>query len=384
MSKFHSLLERYLNGDLSDNELLELQQMLPMHLEELTATVTGDLESGRFDGLTDADQRHSMYIKIMEHPQYQSKKKGSVHLLQRLLAAACVIILIATAGWLVHQRNHAIEKREIVAVKQPVSTTGKNAILTLADGTPIKLDSIQNGLLARQGNSLVLKQKNGQLAYNSSGKPTTEIVYNTVSTPKGVMYTIILPDSSEATLNAFSSIRFPTSFTGSKRTVEITGEVYFKVHKNSMAPFIVKLHQAEVQVLGTSFNINGYEDEEALKVTLLEGAVRVGTGTETISLKPRQQARITRNGTSILNEVDVEDILSWQKGFFLFKGQTLPEIMRQVSRWYDVEITYEGPVTEKHFTGIVSRTEDISEILKFMQLAGIKFRNNGKKITVIQ
>jgi ferric-dicitrate binding protein FerR (iron transport regulator) len=214
----------------------------------------------------------------------------------------------------------------------------------------------------------------------------TEVLYNTVSTPRGGQYQLTLSDGSKVWLNASSSLRFPTAFPGTERRVEITGEAYFEVAGNESKPFVVDIAgKGEVEVLGTQFNINAYEDEPAIKTTLLEGKVKVSesNGSQSSVLKPGQQAQLA-NGIRVMDNVDMEEIMAWKTGWFYFDRQELPAIMRQVSRWYDVDVRYEGRISKKSFSGIVGRDNDIKDVLKIMENAGIRFRIEGSSITVLQ
>ncbi|HEY9261666.1 FecR family protein, partial [Chitinophaga sp.] len=250
--------------------------------------------------------------------------------------------------------------------------------------TTVQLDSTANGMLATQGNAVVMNQKNGELIYKSANKPSTAVVYNSITTPKGGTYKVTLPDGSYVVLNAASSIQFPTVFTGHSRTVEITGEAYFEIFPNETMPFRVKVNNIAIQVLGTHFNVNGYKDEDAVKVTLLQGAVKVAEGKSSLLLRPGQQALMMDGDNKVINQVDIEEIIAWKNGAFNFNQSSLPEVMRQISRWYDVTVEYDGKISDRHFTGIVSRTEDISAVLDFMKLAGIKFTIEERKIIVKQ
>jgi len=304
-----------------------------------------------------------------------------------------------------------------------VQPGGNKAILTLGNGATIILDSAHNGALAQQGNTQVVKTNDGQLLYNqttkNSGNPLTTdpadsrhpdkfgnspLTYNTLSTPRGGQYQLVLPDGSTVWLNAASSIRFPTAFTGNERNVEITGEAYFEVKKNAAMPFTVKMNNgASVQVLGTHFNINAYDDESSSKVTLLEGSVKVGNRQSAIGneekakdknyeviLKPGEQAIVVasplttdHSPLTINHSPDIEEVMAWKNGAFQFNGSTIETVMRQVSRWYDVEVEYKGNIS-LHFAGTISRNVNISQVLEMLEKAGgIKTTLKGNKVIVM-
>ena len=313
---------------------------------------------------------------------------------KRVAAVASIIILgTGTYFLLTNKEQKEITKTENnIQYKNDVVPGGNKATLQLADGSTIILDSAQNGTLSQQGNARVLKLDNGQIAYNASGT-AKEVLYNTISTPRGGQYQLTLADGSKVWLNAASSIRFPASFTGSKRKVELTGEAYFEVAKNPAMPFTVYISpsptgesRGEVEVLGTHFNINSYADEDVIKTTLLEGAVKVTKGSVIALLSPGQQAQLTTNGQIGVNKnIDVDEVVAWKNGLFNFNSVDIENIMRQISRWYDVDVFYQGSISKETFSGIgVSRNSKLSQVVKIMEQAGVKFKIEGKKITVMQ
>jgi transmembrane sensor len=270
----------------------------------------------------------------------------------------------------------------------------RNAVLTLGDGTKITLDNAANGKLAQQGNTKVIKL-NGQIAYTSNGKHgSEEPLLNTIATARGNQYMLILPDGTKVWLNAASSMRFPTAFKGSERKVEITGEAYFEIAKDPAMPFKVVAGGGEIQVLGTHFNVNAYADESTIKTTLLEGAVAVKKEGARLVLSPGQQAKfqpLARQGQSIaaasaitlLKDVDTGHETAWKDGYFWFENTDIHTLMRQVSRWYDVEVEIKGDVSDDGFSGKVSRSVPLSKLLKVLEQYDLHFKVEGKKITVL-
>jgi transmembrane sensor len=317
------------------------------------------------------------------------------------LAVAALFLLIAGKSILFFFPSHP-------AVKQPVASglpapdshelpPGRNnAILTLADGHTITLDSAANGGLAQQGNTKVIKL-NGQIAYRNTGTPHGEeaILLNTIATARGNQYQLILSDGSKVWLNAASSLRFPTSFKGKERRVEVTGEAYFEIVKNPSMPFKViiastpqpsegRAGRGEIDVLGTHFNVNAYTDESSVKTTLLEGAVAIKKENEVQMLSPGQQAEFApKGGISLAKNVDVTQETAWKDGFFWFNNTDIYTLMRQVSRWYDVEVEFKGKITDDGFTGKVSRNVPLSKLLNVLEQYEIHFKVEGKKITVL-
>jgi len=303
-------------------------------------------------------------------------------------AAACIIIFITGAYfWPLTVKNNSVAKSKVQkrTILNDIKPGGQKALLTLADGTQIMLDSASTGVLAQQGNTRIVKLSNGKITYNTNGMAANEILYNTMATPMGGMYQLILPDGSKVWLNAASSIRYPTEFGGKERRVQITGEAYFEVAKNAALPFIVKINNdAEIKVLGTHFNVNAYDDETEIKTTLLEGAVKISQHNNTSSLKPGQQAQINKIGSiKIINNADLEEAVAWQKGNFQFNSANLPAVLQQAAKWYNLEIEYQGKITTDKFTGKISRSVGLSSFLKWMQWSDVHFKIEGKKLIVL-
>jgi transmembrane sensor len=314
------------------------------------------------------------------------------------VAAAAILIFIAGGIFLL--LNRTTEKPRISSnpppVQNDVAPGGNKAILTLADNSTITLDNAANGALTQQGETKVLKLNDGQLAYNTDGKPS-QVFYNTITTPRGGQYQIVLEDGTKVWLNAASSLHFPTAFVGTERKVEITGEAYFEVAKNPSMPFRINVDsKAEVEVLGTHFNINSYPDETTINTTLLEGKVKVtaaGSGLPTPDpiaigsrlLSPGQQAQLNSNGQIGLNKnPDIEEVMAWKNGKFQFgESADIATIMRQISRWYDVDVEYRGTIPE-HIGGTISRDVTVSKVFEMLEMTGgVKFQVNGKKVIVM-
>lgn len=314
----------------------------------------------------------------------------------RYAAAAVLFIVISSGTFLLHQKKNS--KKEVAATDQKEHTErvlppGTNkAILTLADGKQIVLDEAKNGNLADQGNTKVIKL-NGQIAYNESAMAVPNgknaaVSYNTITTPKGGQYQLILADGSRVWLNASSSLRFPTSFQGKERKVELSGEGYFEIAKDASKPFTVKINTTlgdknEVEVLGTHFNIMAYNDEGIVKTTLLEGSVKINHNNKIAKLKPGQQAKLQNQSMKVVDDVDTDEAVAWKNGYFQFTSANLQQVMRQIARWYDVDISYEGQIPERKFGGKISRDNNASEVLKVLELSKVKFRIENRKIIVL-
>ncbi|TWR26855.1 FecR family protein [Mucilaginibacter achroorhodeus] len=303
-----------------------------------------------------------------------------------LLAAAILLI----TGVALYQRDKSVEKPKplVTKKKQPLNDAlpgGNKAILTLANGKTITLDDAADGTIAEQGNTLVKKTAEGQIIYNTAAldDANSPPVLNTITTPRGGQYQIALPDGTQAWLNSASSITFPTRFTGNNREISITGEVYFEVTKNKHLPFEVKTHRATIEVLGTHFNVMAYDDEQVMKTTLLEGAVKISNGNFTAQLKPGQQAQTTSKGDNkVLNDVDLDDEIAWKNGIFQFRDAKIDVILRQAARWYDVDIKYNHQIPNKEFNGRISRNVKASQLLEMLKYAGLDISIKGNSIIV--
>lgn len=311
----------------------------------------------------------------------------------KISAAASILIILAVTGWLLIDRQPVKDKTTEVqkqSTRDVLAPAINKAVITLADGRNIAIDSIAKGELATEGNTTVRKMDNGQIIYQASGKAVPQ--FNTLTVPKGSKpVNLVLPDGTEVWLNVASSITYPTSFTGIERTVQIKGEAYFDVatvllNSGQKMPFKVMAGGIQTQVLGTQFNIQAYEDETSLQVTLLEGSVKVSSlaNNQSLMLKPGQQAALAYTlGQMQLKTVQTDEVIAWKNGLFRFTSQKIPAIMRQIARWYDIEVVYEGTISEEEFSGIVKRNSNVSEVLKIMEQAGIKFRIEDKKVTVL-
>ncbi|MFA6083200.1 FecR family protein [Mucilaginibacter sp.] len=319
----------------------------------------------------------------------EPKKPNYNLLLWAKFSAAAVGLLFLSFGFYSYlHKDKPVVKKSIAKINPPQHDAlpgGSKAVLTLANGKTIILDNAQNGTLAKQGNTVVNKTADGKLVYNLSNMADDNAApsINTINTPRGGEYQVILPDGTKVWLNAASSIRFPTRFTGNTRDVEITGEAYFEVTKNKLMPFRVKTDRADIEVLGTHFNVMAYGDERLMKTTLLEGAVNIKSGSLTYKLKPGQQAQINATGnTKVTSDIDVDDEVAWKNGIFQFRDAGIDVILRQAARWYDVNITYKGKLPLREFTGRLSRNVKASELLKMIQYTGIAVHIEGKNIIV--
>lgn len=298
-------------------------------------------------------------------------------------AAALILCITAVAAFILLKRE-PLPADHIVQQQPPsnpdIAPGATGAVLTLGDGSEISLDSLGNGIIANEGGTEVALN-NGLVVYRAheNGAPT----YNTMSTPRGRQFQLLLPDGTKAWLNAASSLKYPTAFSGAERRVEVTGEVYFEVAPNKNMPFRVSVNQVQIEVLGTHFNVNAYPDEELITTTLLEGAVKIETAAGVRTLAPAQQSRVDGQGRQqVLNDVNLDEIIAWKNGYFYFEDTDMSAILRQFARWYDVEVVYEGAVSPRKFFGVITRNSTLANVLKMLQASDLKFRIEGKKLVV--
>jgi len=375
------LLHKYLAGKASAEEIEIIEEWYASFEEKELLNTPSEKDLAKVKRSIYSRLRHDLNIT----PVVSIYKKR----LFRVSAAAILLLMMGGSYFLFFQSfNHG---KVLVQAKQKVNNdvvppSTNKATLTLADGKKIELDSSGNGTLALQGKINVIKQDNGLIVYKGEVS-ADENKFNTLTVPKGSKpMKLLLEDGSLVWLNVASSITYPTAFAGSERRVEITGEAYFEITKNKGKPFIVKKKNddAQVQVLGTHFNVNAYDDEAVLKVTLLEGAVDVSKGGNHALLKPGQQALISKEASRVLNNVDLEEVMAWKNGRFYFDGADIKTVMRQVEKWYNVDVSYESEIPYS-FVAKISRNVNASELLKILQLTElVHFRIEGNKITVMK
>lgn len=324
-----------------------------------------------------------VYIEDQIFGKRPAKKNSSIFTLKRMAVAASLLLCCFTATWLFRTNNPG-KKVEQFYTEKAVKPGSHAARLTLSDGSEITLDDKDTGTLFHKGGVKVSKLANGQLVYEAAEAPFQNR-NNTLSIPRGGQYRITLPDGTVVWLNSATSLTWPTVFADRERVVVLSGEAYFDVAKNSEQPFKVKAGHAEILATGTSFNISAYEDEDKILTTLTEGGVNVTIPNSMVSLKPGQQAIIYPGSNQIQKkEVDTDQALAWMQGNFLFEDQDIRSIMRNVARWYNVEISYEGQPNPMKFGGTYSRSKGLEELLKHLEsLSGIRFRINNNRVTVL-
>ncbi|WP_343701829.1 FecR domain-containing protein [Chitinophaga sp.] len=388
VSKLKYLLEKHFNKSSTPAEKEELAALLLQaeQDEELKAALEEAWQSYAPAEELPETTADRLYAGVLEQAGGQPVIRRLPLLRRRWLRYAAAVVMLLGVGaffWLRPQKTMQLATRHSAPARTDVAPGRPGAVLTLADGTEVVLDSLGNGLIATQSSSSVVLQ-NGVLAYNTANAADGPAVYNTMTTPRGRQFRLLLPDGSLVWLNADSKIKYPAVFAGNERKVEITGEAYFEVAKNAAMPFRVQINErTEVEVLGTHFNINSYEGEAGINTTLLEGSVRVTAGGEQAVLQAGEQAQVNSRQLRVVKHVDVNRVMAWKNGYFQFGGMDLPAVMREISRWYDVEITYKGKVPQKEFAGEIPRSISLKNLLRLIEFGDVRLEVSGNQVTII-
>jgi ferric-dicitrate binding protein FerR (iron transport regulator) len=353
--------------------------------------------SGIFETLQAVPGRQDLWNKIYEkldEPRLENTERPSVFRLpvaapawRKWMFAAAASVLIFLTGSIFFFTGKKTPPSVMLQPTHDVAPGGNKATLTLANGTVIVLDSIRDGQLAVQGNTKVVKLNNSSLVYQTGAQASDSIAvaYNTITTPKGGQYQLILPDGSTVWLNSASSLKFPTVFRGKNRQVELSGEGYFEIEKNIDMPFTVSVNHMQVKVLGTRFDIMAYADEKTVNTTLLQGAVEVEQGTLGKQLAPGEQAVLDGPGNKLdVVRADIQKVMAWKNGVFEFDNTDMATIMRQLSRWYDIDVQYKVKPDMAELGGSISKKLNLSQVLNLLETNGINhFIIEGKKVTVL-
>lgn len=401
-SRLEYLLERYIMHQCDEAEMAELMNIIELKenesivkqvMEKYMELIGDEMKlPGRTSG--------SILKKIFDEDKgYDiAVRSKTIQLRKWMSVAAAVVIAGIGTIFILPKANHKTSQ-VLVAEKEKykIKPGGNKALLTLADGSVVDLDGMTDGILQQQGVNII-KNEEGVLQYDACKMVTKSKgvnAYNVLSTPRGGQYQLTLPDGSKVWLNAESSLKFPVVFDNEERDVELSGEAYFEVKqlwlkgKSGKRPFKVLVNlsngkQAKVNVLGTHFNVNAYHNEKEMKATLVEGAVKVGNGVNDISLIPGQQVKLRTDGImKIDRQADIEEVIAWKNGLFYFDNVDIRTIMRQIGRWYDVDITYTHELSPRHFVGKISRRAELSDVLEILRLSDIDFKIEGKTIVVM-
>ncbi|MEP7375143.1 MAG: FecR domain-containing protein [Chitinophagaceae bacterium] len=390
------LLHAWVQDNLNDQQTEELFQYLSSHpqqserlLHELTDTykhkmINAPLLKEEISGR----MLQGLLTKINTAPVIPIRQSTPGNWKRWAAAAAILLIAGSTTYLMIDHQPKTIAKQVFINTQHTEKDAlpgFDGAVLTTAGGSQIILDNTTNGIVSKEGNTEAVKQTN-QLVYNESSKALPEIeTYNTLRTMKGRKFQLILADGTKVWLDAASSLTYPIAFTGMQRKVKATGQVYFEVAKDPAKPFIVEAAGTSVQVLGTHFNVNAYEDESTMKTTLLEGMIKITRDNNSSLLKPGQQAVINASepgSIKVNNTVDIDAVMAWKNGLFQFINADLNTVLRQLSRWYDMDIVYEGKMPKREFEGKIGRDLNLSQVLKLLETLQVHFRIEGNKLIV--
>jgi ferric-dicitrate binding protein FerR (iron transport regulator) len=419
VNRITSLIEKFLEERLSPEEERELKEWLAEadHNDSFFQQITNKevlREKLKHYASTDSEAIWNKTLQKIDGAKlidlYPEKRTLRIPF-GKIAVAASILVLISAGIWYYSSQSTTKQTAKtdqnepgpVINNNNPIVPGGNKATLTLADGQTIALAESRDGNLADQGQMQITKT-DGRLIYNkkpnSDGSLNAQEIFNTVTTPRGGEFQITLPDGSKVWLNAASSLRFPIAFAGNERIVELTGEAYFEVNpqqstnskvnangKIAKTPFIVKINtpagnKNEVEVLGTHFNVMAYTEEGAIKTTLVEGKVKVTSGNAFQTIRPGQQARLKEGNISI-KHVDAGDVVAWTSGFVPVAGPDFEYTMRQIARWYDVNVVYQGKKPVSSFAGKLPRKTSIGTVMKLLEANNIKARLNEKERTII-
>ncbi|MFA4867124.1 MAG: FecR domain-containing protein [Pedobacter sp.] len=344
------------------------------------------------DSLSKEEQLYlKQEIKMVINTKLSVDKRSKYRKLYVWMVSAAAIIIIGSISFYSFFYTDQVSPGDSEFVLNDINAGGNKAILTLSDGTNVLLDTVKSGIISGQPDIKITKSSDGQLVYTYTAASkhnsiSANDLYNTISTPKGGQYQILLPDGTKVWLNASSSLRFPIRFANNERSVSLFGEGYFEVVHDKKNPFVVKTINQMVKVLGTHFNINSYNDEQFVKTTLLEGAVQVSQlsdNGQSELLRPGEQA-ISNDKDIFVKSADIESVVAWKNGDFVLRNEDFKATMRKIARWYDIEVVYSADAPEDlELGGWVSRNKNLSAVLKLMELTGkVHFKIEGRRVTV--
>ncbi|MBE9601937.1 FecR family protein [Pedobacter sp. MC2016-24] len=378
------LLAKKHSNELTESEHLELSEWL--EADEKNIRVVKDIEKGDFTFRVLKDWRPEDATASLQRINQRIYGKPARKLWQVVAVAATIAIVLFGAGLFYFQNKNKQEKAAFASQKDILPGRYGGATLTLANGEKIRITDAKAGDIANQQGVKISKTADGQILYEIAGTKLGNTEFNTLSTACGEQAQVKLPDGTLVFLNAASSLAYPTTFKGlSTRETSLKGEAYFQVAKDKKHPFIVKTKNQQVEVLGTRFNINAYDDDHTniTKTTLEEGSVKVSAGEKELTIIPGEQASIQNNKIAVI-KADLEEVLAWKNGYFRFNGEKITSIMTKLSRWYNIDVVYLGPPTDETFTGTVSSDKNLGQALKILQNTnGVKFKVEGRRVTVM-
>jgi len=378
---FREMLVRYREGTASTEEIRLLESFYDL-FDENEDLIASD-EDEMFNEFR---QRVKQQVDArIDQELAKSERFIYRRLLVRLSSAAALLLIIGGSIWFFHKPTDQAALN--LQAKSSIMPGGNRATLQLANGSRIDLSTANNGVIAQQAGISIHKNAQGLLVYTiNAGSKTDNSLKSTgeniITTPRGGQYQVILPDGTQVMLNAASSLTYPVVFGGGDRLVKLTGEAYFEVAKDKLHPFKVNSGTQTVTVLGTHFNINAYSDEALVKTTLLEGSVAVTSGTNETKIIPGQQALLAADGQLSKKTVDPDKEVAWKNGLFSFDGDDVKTIMRQIARWYNVDISYSGALPDEKFYGEITRSSKLADVLRIMEINNVHFDIDGRHLTV--
>jgi transmembrane sensor len=379
------LFNRYRGRTATQAEEEELFRLIaaPENEPQLERLLTGawdSFEPGRLS-LPEGAEEEILYRILGPEVRLPAKKPILRRLFAAAAAAAAILVIAAGIYFFRGGRQADGPQATLARASQDIAPAGNKALLTLANGVTVPLDSGDNNAI-QQGGALV-KWHQGHLQYDVQQQGAAG--FNTLATPRGGQFRITLPDGSRVWLNSASRLRYPTVFSGSRRIVELEGQGYFEIAQNPQQPFIVQVKDLEVLVLGTGFDIMAYADEQTVNTTLVEGAVKVKRGAAQASLRPGEQAVLHYADNRMqVQQADINKVTAWKNGVFVFNDMDLTAILREVSRWYDVEVIYAAKPHGRLYGGGISRKKNLSGVLHFLETTGDHhFKIEGRKVIVL-
>lgn len=378
------LTNKYLAGTASPEELQKLQQWYMRDTSENSAPEI-PLSEGH---ITEAQMESAIFERIQQSIDKKKPAEAPVHRIgwRRWIAAASVLLLIGFASWFFLLKDNSTTTPSLTAqhMGSDVLPGHDGAILTTANGEKIILDNAENGIIKNEDNSNVVKDGSQLIYHDTRTESVDNVSYNTLTTPNGRKFELVLADGTKVYLDASSSITYPTSFPGNERKVRIIGQAYFEVAKNPSKPFKVNVaDKSEVEVLGTHFNVSAFSDEAVIRTTLVEGSVKVSSAAKSLVIKPGQQVWTNADNLQLSGNVDIEEVTAWKNGFTSFRQADIRTIMRQIARWYDVDVEYQGDTPVRTFSADVSRNVNLSKLLKILEASNIRFKIEGRKLIVL-
>jgi len=402
-NKLDELLSLFTEGKISKDEFEQLFDYLRSGNDdqEIHFSMDQELRKMKVCASLSKEEKNSIFEDVLKGEQdYQNTDsdryvKLNIRAWHQIGVAASLLAILSIGLFFYSNRavnsHKEFSKSSTTEEKVIIKPGGDKAVLTLSDGSKIILEDAKNGLLANQAGVSIQKTAEGELLYsfakNERNIPEiipSDVIYNKIETPYGGKYQINLPDGSKVWLNSASTLRFPAFFSGNTREVELNGEAYFDVARNPDMPFKVITKDQIVEVLGTRFNINSYSDEESFKTTLIEGSVKIIYKDRVVLLSPGQQFQPSLKSSKVI-EANTEEVTAWKDGYFLFKDEDIQSIMRKISRWYNVEVSYSGEIPDVGFGGNISRSKGIDEVLNVLQLTdAVHFKVEGRRITVMR